>query len=103
MRLTGQFNFKQSLFGRLVLYVEEERRPVWPWARPDAVRRRWRRARVMDLTRHELRGLVDLGHRQHYLGLARPLAAPAPSGEELGSGAPRSTAGLDAGRSRAAA
>lgn len=67
MRLTGQFTFKQSFSGRLFLYVEEERRPFWPWARGE-VRRCWRRARVMDLTKLELRALVDLGRNPRHLG-----------------------------------
>lgn len=63
VHLTGRFSFQQTLFGRLVLRVEEECKPFWPWANQGTRRTRWRKARVMDLTKLELRALIELGHR----------------------------------------
>jgi hypothetical protein len=33
MGLTGRFNFRKTLTGKLVLQVETERRPWWPFGR----------------------------------------------------------------------
>ncbi len=64
MFLTGRFRFRRTLFGRVLLQVEEERKPRWSLSRNRPGRLRWRKARVMDLVRPELRALVDLLNRQ---------------------------------------
>jgi hypothetical protein len=60
MALTGRFNFRKSLMGKIVLQVEEERPARWPFSTPGGVRYRWRDARSLDLALPELRGLVEL-------------------------------------------
>jgi hypothetical protein len=60
MNLTGRFNFRKSLTGKIVLQVEEERRPRWSFASRGDVRHRWRDARSLDLALPALRGLVEL-------------------------------------------
>lgn len=57
--LTGRFNFKRTLTGKLVLRVEEDVCSVWPWSRGER-RQRWRDAGPMDLAAPELRALMDL-------------------------------------------
>jgi hypothetical protein len=67
VRLTGRFNFRQTFTGKLVLQVEEEVKAHWPRSRTAPTRRRWRDAKVMDLTKHELRALVDLRTRPQFV------------------------------------
>ena len=63
MPLTGRFTFRRTLWGKIVLQVEEEVRPIWRFWRKDARRLRWRDATLMDLTQVELRPLMDLRFR----------------------------------------
>jgi hypothetical protein len=67
MRLTGRFNFHRTLFGTLVLQVEEEVPSRWNRGKPGTLRRRWRKAHVMDLTKPELRALIDLRVKHQYV------------------------------------
>ena len=67
MRLTGRFNFRRTFTGKLVLQLEEEVKAYWPASRTSPTRRRWRDANVMDLTKPELRTLVDLRNRPHFV------------------------------------
>ena len=67
MRLTGRFNFRRTFTGKLVLQLEEEVKAHWPLSRTSPTRRRWRDANVMDLTKPELRTLVDLRNRPHFI------------------------------------
>jgi hypothetical protein len=60
MSLTGRFNFRKSLGGKIILQVEEETRPFWSFSSRGDVRTRWRDARSLDLALPALRGLVDL-------------------------------------------
>lgn len=60
MTLTGRFNFRKSLRGKIILQVEEETRPFWFFSSRGDVRHRWRDARSLDLALPALRGLVDL-------------------------------------------
>ena len=53
MPLTGRFNFRRSLTGRVVLQVEEDK-PLW-WSRNGKTRRRFRDANVMDLANPGMR------------------------------------------------
>ena len=79
MRLTGRFNFRRTFTGKLVLQLEEEVKAHWPISRTSPTRRRWRDANVMDLTKPELRTLVDLRNRPHFVTQAFvPAEAPAP-------------------------
>ena len=60
MPLTGRFSFRRTLFGKVVMTVEEEVKGFWPMARNGASRRRWRDATLWDLTHPELRRILDL-------------------------------------------
>ena len=40
MSLTGRFTFRRTLWGKIVLQVEEEVRPIWQFWRKDARRLR---------------------------------------------------------------
>ena len=56
---TGKFEFRQKLWGKIVLQVEEEVKPFLP-SKGGALERRWRDAALMDLTSPEMRDLIDL-------------------------------------------
>ena len=58
MPLTGHFDFRRTLGGKIVLQVEEDA-PVW-WSWRGATRRRYRDANSMDLARPELAALLSL-------------------------------------------
>jgi len=59
--LTGRFSFRKTFWGRVVLQVEEEVKPLWRRsANPSPVKRRWRDATLMDLASPEMRALIDL-------------------------------------------
>ena len=64
MPLTGRFNFRRTLTGRIVLQVEEDK-PVW-WSRNGKTRRSYRDANVMDLAKPEMRALIDLRNKPQY-------------------------------------
>ncbi len=66
MSLTGRFTFRRTLWGKIVLQVEEEVRPIWRFWRKDARRLRWRDATLMDLTQVKLRPLMDLRFRPRF-------------------------------------
>jgi len=66
MSLTGRFTFRRTLWGKIVLQVEEEVRPIWRFWRKDARRLRWRDATLMDLTQVEFRPLMDLRFRPRF-------------------------------------
>jgi hypothetical protein len=42
MRLTGRFNLRRTMTGKIVLQVEEEVKARWPFSRNGGLRRRWR-------------------------------------------------------------
>ena len=65
MGLTGKFRFRKTLRGRIVLQLEEEVKPFWSRSKPDARKRRWRNATLMDLAAPEMRTLIDLRFRPH--------------------------------------
>ena len=79
MALTGRFNFRHSTFGRLILEVEEEVKPLFGGdKRPP--KRRWRRATLMDLAQPEMRALIDLRFQPQYVArtaarVSEPLVA----------------------------
>lgn len=67
MALTGRFNFRKTLMGRIVLQIEEEVRTFSSrLTGKNKLRRRWRDATMMDLAAPELRSLVDLRFRPRY-------------------------------------
>ncbi len=63
MGLTGKYQFRKTLWGKVVLQVEEEVKPRW--SKPGALKRRWRDATLMDLAAPEMRTLIDLRFRPH--------------------------------------
>ena len=63
MALTGKFDLRKTLWGKIVLRVEEEVKPIW--SKAGALKRRWRDATLMDLTAPEMRTLIDLRFRPH--------------------------------------
>jgi hypothetical protein len=76
MPLTGRFDFRRTLGGKIVLQVEEDA-PVW-WSWRGATRRRYRDANSMDLARPELGALLWL--RVDPEGLRRDRPVPYASG-----------------------
>ena len=92
MALTGKFKFRKTLWGKIVLQVEEEVKPFW--SKAGALKRRWRDAAMMDLADPALRPLIDMRFKPHLWarsasGLETELAprdlAGAPDGAEAGS------------------
>ncbi len=65
MGLTGRFNFRKTLTGKLVLQVETERRPWWPFGRT-GTGRGWRDAVLSDLAAVELQALLNLRNNPGY-------------------------------------
>ena len=63
MGLTGKYQFRKTLWGRIVLQIEEEVKPFW--SKPDALKPRWRDATLMDLAAPELRPLIDMRYKPH--------------------------------------
>ncbi len=60
MALTGRFNFRKTLTGRLRLQVEYEGASLWSFLTGKKTAcRRWRDATVLDLAAPELRTLID--------------------------------------------
>src|SRR3954466_12383871 len=66
MPLTGKFRFRKTLWGRIVLQLEEEVKQFWSRSKPDALKRRWRDATLMDLAAPELRALIDMRFRPQF-------------------------------------
>ena len=73
MPLTGKFKFRKSFWGRIVLQLEEEVKPFW--AKPGALKRRWRDATLMDLAAPELRPLIDMRFRPQFHSQSTPTQA----------------------------
>ena len=68
MALTGRFNLRKTLTGRIVLQVEEEVQGFWSkLTGKTKLHRRWRDANVLDLAAPELRSLVDLRFRPRFM------------------------------------
>ena len=93
MSLTGRFNFHKTWFGGLALVVEEEVKPLL--GRGEKLKRRWRRATLIDLAQPEMRALIDLRFQPQYLArspvraaLATPPSATNGTGAELPSPSP---------------
>ena len=77
MALTGRFNFRRSWFGKLMLELEEEFKPFFATEKKP-VKRRWRRATLVDLAQPEMRVLIDLRFQPQFLSRtsARPVEMP---------------------------
>ena len=63
MGLTGKFKFRKTLWGKIVLQIEEEVTPFW--SKSGALKRRWRDATLMDLADPQMRTLIDMRFRPH--------------------------------------
>jgi len=73
MPLTGRFDFRKTFFGKLVLQVEDDVKAFWSPFRKKSTRRRWRRARLMDVASPEMRPLMDLRSQPNYhVPVSRP-------------------------------
>jgi hypothetical protein len=83
MTLTGRFNLRKSISGRIVLQVEEEVKTLLSvFARARICKRRWRDATLLDLAAVELRPLIDLRYRPRssiYLYTKQPCPSDADS------------------------
>jgi hypothetical protein len=67
MALTGRFNFRKTLTGRLRLQVEYEGASLWGFLTGKRTAcRRWRDATVLDLAAPELRTLIDQRFRPQW-------------------------------------
>ncbi|KMO29183.1 hypothetical protein ACQVP2_08225 [Methylobacterium aquaticum] len=67
MAITGRFNFRKTLTGKLVLQVETERRSWWPFGRAASPGHVWRDATPKDLTAVELQPLLSLRRNPGYM------------------------------------
>ena len=65
MALTGQYQFRKTFGGKIVLQVEEEVPTVWSWFGQRRTKKRWRDATLMDLSAPVLRVLLDWRFRSH--------------------------------------
>jgi hypothetical protein len=75
--LTGKFSFRKALWGRIVLQVEEEVKPLWRRSNnPSPLKRRWRDATLMDLAAPEMRPLIDLRFKPHFRLQSQPAPEP---------------------------
>lgn len=96
MPLTGKFTFRRSMWGRIVLQVEEEVKTSWLFSRKSPTRRRFRDATLMDLAAPELRTLIDLRHKprldlnRYYYNPAETLPLAAEEEGAPGAVVPRS-------------
>lgn len=77
MPLTGRFDFRRTVSGKLLLLLEEDVAARWSPFRKGARRRRWRRARVLDLAAREMRPLMDLRSRPNFAILPERKDQPA--------------------------
>jgi hypothetical protein len=78
MALTGRFNFRRSWFGKLVLEVEEEAKPMFGGSDKKPVKHRWRRATLLDLAQPEMRALIDLRFQPQFMARTAPRPAEVP-------------------------
>jgi hypothetical protein len=83
MALTGRFDFRKTLSGRLVLLLEEDVAVSFSRLRKRSTRRRWRRARVMDLAAAEMRQLMDLRVKPNYQAPMRRFEEHLPQADQL--------------------
>ena len=67
MALTGRYDFKKTLMGKVVLRVEEEVPAFWSRKGARPIKKRWRNATLIDLTSTELRMLMDARFKPYLL------------------------------------
>ena len=67
MALTGQYQFRKTFAGKLILQVEEEVPSLWSWFGQSRTKKRWRDARLMDLSAPALHILLDWRFKPHSL------------------------------------
>ena len=79
MALTGKFKFRKTLWGKIVLQIEDEVKPFWSRSKPGTLKRRWRDATLMDLAAPEMRTLIDMRFRPH----VRPASIGVQHGETV--------------------
>ncbi|ACA20198.1 hypothetical protein M446_5917 [Methylobacterium sp. 4-46] len=60
MAITGRFNFRRTLTGKLVLQVEAVRPGWWPFGKTSSPGHVWRDATMADLAAIELQPLLNL-------------------------------------------
>ena len=60
MALTGKFRFRKSLWGKIVLQIEEEVKPFWSRSGIGGLKRHWRNATAMDLSTPEMHHLNEM-------------------------------------------
>jgi hypothetical protein len=101
MSLTGRFDFRKTLFGKLVLLVEEDVAAHFARWRKRSTNRRWRRANTMDLAAPEMRPLIDLrsqpnyqlaNHQRSSQLSSQPLPTQMPDGVIMGADRPNGEA-----------
>lgn len=63
MAMTGRFDFRKTLSGKIVLRVEEEVKAFWVRSGERPMKKRWRDATLVDLTTPEMRTLIDARFR----------------------------------------
>jgi hypothetical protein len=81
MSLTGRFNFRKTLTGKIILQVEEDRKSMFRIFGKRQSHRRWRDATTLDLAAPELRTLIDLRQKPHFV----PQTYVAPQGPPTSS------------------
>jgi hypothetical protein len=102
MSLTGRFNFRKTLTGKIILQVEEDRKSVFRIFGKRQSHRRWRDATTLDLAAPELRALIDLRQKpqfmaQHHAAPQGTPAASAPvSDDPSAAGSPSTTSAASA-------
>ena len=65
MGLTGKYRFRKTFWAKIVLQLEEEVKPLWSRSKPNALKRRWRDAKLMDLADPAMRPLIDMRSKPH--------------------------------------
>src|SRR3954452_17015457 len=70
MGLTGKFRFRKTLWGKIVLQIEEEVKPFW--SKLGALKPRLRDATLMDLAAPEMRSLSDMRFKPHLWARSSP-------------------------------
>ena len=63
MGLTGRYQFRKKFWGKVVLQVEEEVKPLW--SKSGEMKKRWRDATQIDLAAPEMRPLIDMRFKPH--------------------------------------
>lgn len=77
--LTGRFNLRRTMMGRIVLQVEEEVEPRFAFFGKKPRQRRWRDATLMDLAMPEMRALIDLRYKPQFMPQSHYPVPPAPA------------------------